>query len=371
MDPRTILLVTARADHGGGPEHLLRLGRELKRRRWFVQVAAPQQLPYWTRFSNEFGPENLHAISSRRIDRPSLRTLRRVLRTRPDIAHSHGYGAGALLRPLRLSLPPWGTRYVHTYHGLDLSARNSRMGRLAYTGSERALGRITDAIICVSRGEAEIAENSRLAKVRKIHVIPNGVEIPGRSGMPSVPVDSPSLRVLATIRFNRQKNPDGILDILKLVHRRDGMSFTLVGGSDEERAAFDARIKASNPGRVAVSLVGPVDDVRKLFSQHDVVLSTSRWEGMPLFLLEAMASGLPVVASDVVGNRDILFDSKAGTLYDLAHPAAAVAALRRLRDIRERMTASELARELIEERHSLSQMVDETERVYDDLGARP
>jgi len=97
-------------------------------------------------------------------------------------------------------------------------------------------------------------------------------------------------------------------------------------------------------------------------------LSTSRWEGMPLAVLEAMAEGVPVVASDVVGNRDAVEHGITGLLFSLDdHSAAARQILALKSDGALRHTMGKAAHQAVRERFSLERMARETVKVYQEV----
>jgi glycosyltransferase involved in cell wall biosynthesis len=98
------------------------------------------------------------------------------------------------------------------------------------------------------------------------------------------------------------------------------------------------------------------------------LLSTSRWEGLPLALLEAMAVGVPVVATDVVGNRDAVDPGKSGFLFDLARPVDAARHLLALSRSRDQWHAqSEAARARAESEFSETRMAERTLGMYREI----
>ena len=102
-------------------------------------------------------------------------------------------------------------------------------------------------------------------------------------------------------------------------------------------------------------------------AEADVFLSTSRWEGMPLAVLEAMSEGLPVVATKVVGNLDVMQENVEGIFFKDDDATSALLALEKMLSNEYRLKCSDAARKSVEENYSLSKMVNETVRVYQDI----
>ena len=103
--------------------------------------------------------------------------------------------------------------------------------------------------------------------------------------------------------------------------RLDAFEFILLGDGPG-RAEFEAGVASRGLGQW-VKVIGAVANPAPISASAFCFVSTSRWEGLPLALLEAMARGVPVIASDVPGNQDAVTDHETGFLYDLGEPAVA------------------------------------------------
>jgi len=168
-------------------------------------------------------------------------------------------------------------------------------------------------------------------------------------------------------RFNEQKNPRGLLSVAgalaELPGGREGFLVD-VYGDGEGRSRFEAELEASCLAGM-FRLHGTVPGLAAALSSSDVFLSCSRWEGLPLAVLEAMASGLPAVLSEVDGHLDILAQCHEGADgYPLDRPDLAAAALGRLADAIVRGRAGAAARECISRRYSLDTMLEQTVAAY-------
>jgi glycosyltransferase involved in cell wall biosynthesis len=111
-------------------------------------------------------------------------------------------------------------------------------------------------------------------------------------------------------------------------------------------------------------MLGHFEPVSTLYPAFDAFALSSIWEGLPLSLLEAMASGLPVVATDVGGVRDAVDDGENGLLVRPGVEEELVTALLSLADVRRRSTLAKRAREAAVRRFDVRRMVQETLAVY-------
>ena len=354
-----VLMLSVRADHGGGPEHLLQLTRALGRD-CDVFIACPRELPYWPRFEAAVGSGRMLELPHRALTVAAVAAVIRLIRDqRIGIVHGHGRGAGIYARLAALIT---GRACMHTYHGLFYRDYPQPKRLIALT-IEALLGRLTAATIAVSAGEAELARGWRLTAPSALVTIPNGVVIPPPPGgqRPSAPYP-----VVMMTRFNHQKRTDFIFPImeeLRRLGRLDDFRFVVLGDGGE-RPALLSRCRDQGWDRW-LRMPGAVDDPAPHLDAAFAYLSTSRVEGLPLSLLEALAHGVPVVATDVVGNRDILAQGPVGFGYGLDDCAAAAGHLVALADDPElwRRT-SESARAVAETTYSVGRMAAEVLTLY-------
>jgi glycosyltransferase involved in cell wall biosynthesis len=199
----------------------------------------------------------------------------------------------------------------------------------------------------------------------KLSVVDNGVVIPAT---PSLPPVGPPWAVISISRFDVSKNSAFLIEIIQelFVRKRLGeFVFHVVGdGPDREKlVALAGDLGFSEilfcPGATLV----PHD----MFAGALCYLSTSKWEGLPLAVLEAMAHGLPVVATDVVGNRDVVFNGQTGFLYPEGDAESAVASLICLSEDAERRYAmGQRARAFVTEAHNVQRMAERTYQILRD-----
>jgi glycosyltransferase involved in cell wall biosynthesis len=324
--PLRVLQVTGRADHGGGPEHILQLleafgpGVEA----W---VAAPADGVYVSRYRQRLGDDRLLAVPARRFSMSTVAMLAREIRRRGiAVVHSHGTAAGLLARPAaRLA----GVPCVHTFHGVSRDA--SPRSRLLQE-AERFLARWTAQSVAVSPGERDLVLSLGLCDPARLSTVCNGIA-PGAPSLPAPRTRDGRLRVVSFLRANEQKHPERAFEVVRRA-AASGLVLDAVfyGEGMTEFAAGMGAEATTVAAPSTLRVCPPTDEPLAALAAADVYLSTSRWEGLPYALLEAASVGAVVVATDVVGNRDVVRQEETGLLVAEGSADEAVRALARLAD---------------------------------------
>lgn len=315
-----VLAISARADIGGGPEHLYTLSKGLISKH-IVDIACPNQHPYWSKYS-DFINGKVIEIPFRRLSILSVFTLASHIRKHNvSLIHSHGKGAGVYGRLLSLIT---GRPHLHTPHGIH-TANYGKLMRAIYFSYEKISGFLNKHIIFVSQSEQFTAQSVGLWKKIPSHVIPNGVRV---IDAPTDETKKQQLRklnntnrddfvIVALSRFDIAKNMEEAARIAELLKNKAQIVFWFVGDGGNRKAVQEW---CESQNIKNVRFPGFVDNPIDYLSAADTYLSTSRWEGLPLAVLEAMSLGLPVVATDVVGNKDAVSHEYTGYLYPLSVP---------------------------------------------------
>lgn len=264
-------------------------------------------------------------------DLATVRALRRRARRGDVLAvHAHGLRAGALAA---LALPRRGSapRLVVTLHNRTVGSRAQRAlgGALL-----RILCRRADTVLAVSGDLADAARGAGARDVR-IAVIP--AHRPAVTGDPhpeDLAAGAPSdggLAVLVIARLAPQKGLDTLLDAAaRWARAAPGRIRVRVVGDGPEEAHLAARI---HDEALDVELLGRREDVPALLATADVVVSSAVWEGQPVSLQEALHAGLPVVATDAGGTREVT--GSAAVLVPVGDDAALAEAVLALLDVEE------------------------------------
>jgi glycosyltransferase involved in cell wall biosynthesis len=368
-EPIRVLELLVSTDLGGGPAHVLDLVSGLAGSGFRLTVAGPAGgalVPAFTAAGADFAPVGADRLSPRAL----LRTIRLARAGRVQVIHSHGKGAGLYGR---IAARVTGAAAIHTFHGIHLAGYSSLYPRL-----ERALARWSYAIVHVSPSQAEEARALGLAPPGRSRVIVNGVDaervraIAARAPIARAQLGlRPGGLVLATVaRFDPVKGLDVLLRALPRIVARVPEAQLLLVGDGAERERLRRLAREVDPGGRAVVLAGAIPDAARVLPLVDLYVTASRREGLPLAVLEAMACGVPVLATRVPGHVDAVEDGVTGRLVPVDDaPALAEAAADLLGDPARRADLGRAGRERVERRFSRARMIAEIAELYREAAA--
>ncbi len=355
-----LLTITLRADFGGGPEHIYQL---LKNYSPEIDsyIAAPEDYPYWELYGKILGQGKMIRLPHRKINFMRLISLAKFCKTNKiSLIHSHGKGAGIYSRPLGLIT---GIPVVHTFHGLH-TGKYGGVKKAVYIWIEKILSLFTKTVIAVSNGERENLLLAAIAPERKVKTIENGIEVPAVINRVNNPDE---FRVLVVSRFDYAKNSSLLLPIAKAVYDSNISSkkifFDIVGEGEDKELLMELLKKE---GLISSFVFyGFLRDMSKVYAKASCILSTSRWEGMSLALMEAMSIGVPAVVSNVTGNNNVVTHNENGLLYNLANPEECARQIVLLAGNETLLNSlSEKARETAVSKFDAKIMTKKTEAVY-------
>lgn len=240
-------------------------------------------------------------VGRRRYLRERRRVRALIRSLQPDVVHTHGYRADVLSAPVARSL---GVATVSTVHGFIGGGWKNRL----YERLQRRSFRRAHAVVAVSSEQRDqlAADPVLRDRVRLIHN--EGPETPAH------PLNRVESRVKLGIppdafawgwvgRLSHEKGPDVMIKAL-VEMGGSGWHATFVGAGPLE-AELTARVRTTGLGD-RIHFAGAVPDAARYFAAFDALALTSRSEGMPIVLLEAIAAGLPVVATSVGGVPEAL-----------------------------------------------------------------
>ena len=290
---------------------------------------------------------------------------------RPHVVHTHTAKAGALGR---IAAPLMGVPVtVHTFHGSVFTGYFRKLPAAIYTLVERALARVTDAIVAVSPAVAEELAKKRLAPRHGIHTIPLGLELERFRSPPA------KGRLRARLGLDRNIPLIGcvgrlvpIKDVPTLLSawtRLEGAHLALVGDGPE-RARLESLARTLGVAS-RVHFTGFLSELETVYPDLDLVVNSSRNEGTPVALIEAMAAGIPVVATSVGGSPDLLQGGALGDLVPAGDPEALARALERaLRRRDETDSRTHAARAAVLEHHRAKRLLHDMDTLYGTLRRR-
>jgi glycosyltransferase involved in cell wall biosynthesis len=295
-----------------------------------------------------------------------LRLARHLRAERPDILHGYlplPYVTGALTgRAIGIPVILAGRRGLTSFH-IYPQWRWRILARLA--------NRIIDVHVCNSEAVRAWAIEKEGLPAARTTVIPNGIDLPDGPPPELEPAWRAPVRAAMIANLIGYKDHDTVLRSLAIVRRAHPELRLVLFGEGPERAALE-RLAAELRLGSGLVFAGRRPDAPRCLPGFDLALLGSAQEGLPNALMEAMAVGLPVVASAVGGVPELVRDGVDGLLVPAGDPAAMAAAIARLVERpgeRARMGAA--ARERIRSEYTTEAMVRRTADLYLGLvGAR-
>ncbi|NYD59510.1 glycosyltransferase involved in cell wall biosynthesis [Nocardioides marinisabuli] len=365
--PRVVQVLTQ--EHGGPVDHAVDVAVGLAARGVDSHVVGPPG-PGTARAEGAGVVWHRVAAASKLDLRGLVRLARRLRALRPDVLHLQDRRAGWVGRALAPALP--GTRVVYTLHGVpdslsDLVRGNLRVAprrrrdRLYYLHGERWSTRWSRAVVVSpSAAVAAYAVEHVGLDPDRVRVVPNGVD-PARFAPAPTLRERPDGLVVAWMgSLEPVKGLDVLVEALAGV---EGVR-VLLAGDGPSRGLLAERLRH---GALAdrVEVLGRVEAPEQVLARADALVMTSLAESCPLVLLQALSSGLPVVATTVGGVVEVVRHGREGLLVAPGRPAAVTAALAVLRDDPGRRAAmGAAARERVLTAYTLEHCLDGLEAVY-------
>ena len=351
-----ILQICSAREIGGGERHLADLANALARRGHEVFAALSLASPVRAELRSLATDMIIELPMRNSLNLASAVKLSRFVREqRIEIVHAH------VARDYPLAALATGrskARLVLTRHVLFPL---NRIHKLTL--------RRTARVIAVSRAVAESLNSQRIFAAERIVTIYNGIDVDKFAGTAKDSATDRKLRLGMVGHIAPIKGQEDFLRAAAIVQAgRDDVEFIIAGEdkshSGENRDALEKLISdLKMDGRLL--LIGWVDDVPNLLSTLDLFVSPARSEPFGLSIVEAMAAGVPVVATASEGAREIIEDNQTGRLVPVGDAEAmAMSITHLLNDSAERKRLADNARISVHEHFSLEKMVERTEQVY-------
>jgi glycosyltransferase involved in cell wall biosynthesis len=355
-----VLHLTISSDIGGGPEHITQLVSGMSKK---VEnhIACPNNGPYFNTFSSITNCK-VTLLPHRKFSFYYLFKIYSYVKINNiNIIHSHGKGAGIYTKFLKLLLLP--VILIHTPHGINQNIEKGIKNKL-YLKFENLFKFLIDKIIYVSDSEYRYALKFNLWQDCKFSIIYNGTKSYSKYdlvGLKKLGNKYKTKTLITASRFDFQKNS---IEFCLIAKELPNYHFIIIGDGYEKLNC----IKYCQENKINnVEFVGLVSNPINFFSSSDLYLSTARWEGLSMAILESMALGLPIVATDVVGNTDLIFSGRNGYLYEIGNISQAVKLIEEILNVDNYMLFSKNSVEIHADLFSSVSMCNLTEQVYFDL----
>jgi glycosyltransferase involved in cell wall biosynthesis len=390
-----VLLVTPNLDVGGAQENLRTMAQHLASAARPVVVCTFADGPVRSDLERagvrvEILPGRRHPVTSLPLFLLEMyRTRRRLValvrRHGIGVVQTRGLGTlDFLVMTLRRSR---GVQVWWTIENVEFMVRAEHLGsrpwmlapkRAAHRLLYRAGARLVDGIVAVSNETEDSFRRSVGYRGDRLHVVPNGADV---DRFPAA-CDRAALRRQLGLRptdhvmtmvgtFKRQKGHRHLIDAMRSVAPRLGHLHLLLVGDGELRPETSAAVARAGLSE-RVHFLGTRRDVAELLAASDSFVLPSLWEGLPVALVEAMASALPIVATDVSGTRDVMVDGETGWIVppgDAAALADAIADL--VTNPQEAATRARAARARVEAHFSAQAQARMLTALFDRRPAGP
>ncbi|MGB8658007.1 MAG: glycosyltransferase family 4 protein [Candidatus Zixiibacteriota bacterium] len=377
-----ILQVITELAIGGAQEHMIYLCDLLDQKRFHITVLSGIQTTSESNYIEEIRKKTIKLTLLPQLTRKikPLQDLAALFKMaiyikseRFDIVHTNSSKAGILGR---LAARAAGVPViVHTAHGWAHHTYMSRPRQRLYITLERIAEKCTDKIIAVSELNVKKALDDRIGHPGKYCVIRSGIDVEkiSRSGIDpdrerrKWNID-PSDKIVGSVtRLFDQKSPADFIRMANEILKKNGkVSFLLVGDGPLRKEVEAMIVEYGISKRVI--LTGFRDDIPELLSMMDVFVLTSLWEGLPRVLPQAMARGIPIVATGIDGVPEAVKHGENGFLVPARdYRALAERTLQLIENPSLAKRMGEEGKKMVYPEFCVKEMVKKTEELYEDL----
>lgn len=356
---------------GGGQTHIISLCRNLDKNLFSPVIAANPDGDFRILAKKE-GLE-FEGIALPKIFRKKyLKKLAELVeKLKPDIIHAHGGVAGMYVRFLKRDNK--NLKVVYTLHGIHYIRSKNYARRFFSLAIEQYLVKDCDAYICVSKDDVKTAVKNKIVKEEHVHLIPNGINInrfkdsqTDRNLKARLGIKESDFVIGNVSRFDEQKNQMMLVNafpgILKLI---PDAKLLLIG----DGLLYDSCQNRADRLKIADNIIfaGSIPDPENYYPLMDLFVFPSRWEGLSITLIEAMASGKCIAASSIPSNKELITDKQNGVLFTLGNTSALIKVISELYinpDLRKNLS---LNAQISSENYNEKTMADKITSVYTTL----
>jgi glycosyltransferase involved in cell wall biosynthesis len=363
----------------GAEQQVMSLAKGLRGRGWRVSVIALSGAGGRSAAELKAGGVEFLSLEMRKglFDlRGWIRFCRWINRERPQVVHAHLHHAAWLARWSRLCTPSQGLPGLGPAVNVVIDTlHSSSTGRLTRRIGYRSSDWLADCVTAVSQSVADAHVAARMVDPNKISVLWNGVDVekfhPDAQDRTTVRRElglTDEFLWLAAGRLEHVKDYPTLLHAFASLPLNARLIIAGDGSQQSELCRLAARLGLER----RVRFLGFQPDVKPWMHAADSFVLSSRWEGLPVGLLEAGACGLPSIATDVPGSGEVIVRGRTGRLTTSGCPEALARAMTAMMfsSPRERRTMGNLARLHVTERFSLESVLDRWEKLYGTMLAR-
>lgn len=288
-----------------------------------VATNGDEKIPYCDvkhKISFERSPYKLNNLKA-------IKDLRKIiLEENFDIIHTHTPMGSVVTRLASIKARKKGTRVIYTAHGFHFYKGASKLNWLIFYPVEKFLSKYTDCLITINKEDYDLAKD-KFKKCRQIEYVP-GVGIDEEKFnfkmtekekndlRKSIGLKKDDFVLIQVGELNENKNQIMSIEAMKKIVKKHKNIHLVLAGTGVLENFYKEKIKEYNL-KENIHLLGYRKDVPKLLKISNVLLSLSHREGLPVNVIEAMFCGLPVIATNCRGNRDLVKNNKNGYLIEI------------------------------------------------------
>jgi glycosyltransferase involved in cell wall biosynthesis len=300
-----------------------------------------------------------------------------ICELKPDIVHTHASKAGLIGRQAAISVGV--NTIIHTYHGHVFHSYFNKPKTALIKGVERRLAKKSTGIIAISDTQKhELVNIHKIAPADKVKVIPLGFDLSefvkddfdARARVrDKYEIRENEVAVAIVGRLAPVKNHLFFLEVAKhLLKSHKQVKFFIVGDGTSRTEIEPIVDSLNNEFDNRITMTSWIFDIAEFNKGMDVMCLTSDNEGTPVSLIEAQASALPVVSTDVGGIRDIVLDNESGFIINKGDIETYVEKLRLLVENYElRVKFAQTGRDFVKERYGYHRLISDMTFYYKEL----
>jgi glycosyltransferase involved in cell wall biosynthesis len=354
--------VITRSDIGGAQSHVLSLIKAYRHHYEIVLITGSRGFLSDSVASMGVKVHFLFELDSFNIPKAVAGLKRLLISEAPDLVHTHSslasfYG--------RAASKMCGLKVLYTVHGWHFAAERNPIKWCIKVCLELAARRFTDYWLVVSEFDLKLGLKFRLFNPRKVNVIVNGIEDTLiKRDDERLSGSSEALEVVFVGRSTYQKNCESALAVMAYTKSNTNLTMFASGG---QMASLKAAHHKS-PVKSRIKLIIDEPNAASEMHKYNLILITSRYEGMPLGVLEAMRAGLAIVSTDVCGMNELVIQGQNGFLFEQKDIKGIAKQLDSFAEDRSQLTEmGKVSRLRYEQLHTLDEMLQATENVYKKL----
>ena len=288
------------------------------------------------------------------------------------LVHCHTPMGGVIGRLASKSARKKGTKVLYTAHGFHFYKGASLLNWLMYYPMEKWLSKETDCLITINEEDYSnsIRKHFRAANIELVHGV--GVDLTKFSTSnleeknrlrQEYKYDKNEFIILYIAELNKNKNQNFLIEVIDNLKVKIPTIKLLLAGDGDLQDEYKEKVNNLNLNN-NIEFLGFRKDISNLLKLSDIAVSSSRREGLPVNIMEAMATGIPVIATDCRGNRDLVINNQSGFLVgqgDISNFANAIIKLNESEKLRSKF--GNAAVEQIQN-YSLENVQEEMDAIY-------